>query len=199
MNQTKEIGLIVLAAGASARLGTAKQLLKFQGETLLRRITRESLVSVCRPVVVVLGDEADKFEGQLKNLDVCIVENSDWKEGMGSSVKVGLKKLLEIKNLVDGVVITVCDQPFVTAATINRLVETYQKNETLIVASEYQETLGVPALFGKKLFSRLQKLKSGGAKQIINRFRAETTSIPFPNGAIDIDTPDDYARFSTNR
>ncbi len=115
---------------------------------------------------------------------------------MGSSVKAGLEKLLEIKKTLNGVVITVCDQPFVTAETINELVETYRKTEALIVASEYHSTRGVPALFDKELFSRLHNLKSDGAKQIINQFRAETTSILFPDGAIDVDTPDDYARLS---
>lgn len=196
MNRKNEIGLVILAAGASVRLGTPKQLLRFRGETLLRRIARESLASCCRPVVIVLSDEADKFRSELKDLDVSITENSDWKEGMGSSVKTGLEKLLEIKSSLKGVVITVCDQPFVTAETIDELVETYQKTEALIVASEYQSTLGVPALFGKELFSRLQNLKSGGAKQIINQFRVETISLPFPDGAIDVDTPDDYARLS---
>lgn len=196
MKQTNEIGLIILAAGASVRLRTPKQLLPFRGETLLRRIARESLASRCRPVVVVLSDEADEFRSELNDLDVCIVGNSDWKQGMGSSVKAGLEKLLEIKKPLDGVVITVCDQPFVTAETINELVETYEKTKALIVASEYQSTRGVPALFGKELFSQLQNLKSGGAKQIIDQFRAETVSLPFPNGAIDVDTPDDYERLS---
>lgn len=196
MKQTNEIGLIILAAGASVRLRTPKQLLPFRGETLLRRIARESLASRCRPVVVVLSDEADEFRSELNDLDVCIVGNSDWMQGMGSSVKAGLEKLLEIKKPLDGVVITVCDQPFVTAETINELVETYEKTKALIVASEYQSTRGVPALFGKELFSQLQNLKSGGAKQIIDQFRAETVSLPFPNGAIDVDTPDDYERLS---
>jgi len=197
MKQRSEIGLIILAAGASVRLGTPKQLLNFRGETLLRRIARESLESVCRPIVAVFGHEAQNFSGEIKDLDVHAVENSDWKTGMGSSIKAGLKKLLEIKNSSEGALITVCDQPFVTAATINELVETYQKTEALIVASEYQKTLGVPALFDKEIFDYLQNIKNGGgAKQIINQFLADTVSFPFPDGAIDVDTPDDYARLS---
>ena len=197
MKQRSEIGLIILAAGASVRLGTPKQLLNFRGETLLRRIARESLESVCRPIVAVFGHEAQNFSGEIKDLDVHAVENSDWKTGMGSSIKAGLKKLLEIKNSSEGALITVCDQPFVTAVTINELVETYQKTEALIVASEYQKTLGVPALFDKEIFDYLQNIKNGGgAKQIINQFLADTVSFPFPDGAIDVDTPDDYALLS---
>ncbi len=196
MTQRSEIGLIILAAGASVRLGTPKQLLKFRGETLLRRIARESLASVCRPIVDVFGHDADKFNDELKDLDVQTIENADWKSGMGGSIKTGLKKLLEMKNSCAGAVITVCDQPFVTAATINDLVKIHQKKETLIVASEYEKTLGVPALFDRKIFVNLQNMENGGAKQIINQFSAETISFPFPDGAFDVDTPDDYARLS---
>ena len=197
MTQRSEIGLIILAAGASVRLGTPKQLLKFRGETLLRRIARESLASVCRPIVVVFGHDADKFNDELKDLDVQTIENADWKSGMGGSIKTGLKKLLEMENSCAGVVITVCDQPFVTAATINNLVETHRKTEALIIASEYEKTLGVPAIYDRKIFVNLQNMENGaGAKQIINQFSAETISFPFPDGAIDVDTPDDYARLS---
>lgn len=198
MKMRSEIGLIILAAGASVRLGTPKQLLNFRGETLLRRIARESFESVCRPIVAVFGHEAQNFSDEIKDLDVHAVENSDWKTGMGSSIKAGLKKLLEIRNSLNGAVITVCDQPFVTAATIDELVEIHQKTKALVVASEYQQTLGVPALFDREIFVHLQNIKNdGGAKQIINRFRAETISLPFPDGAIDVDTPDDYARLSS--
>lgn len=196
MRQPDKIGLIILAAGASVRLGTPKQLLNFRGETLLRRIARESLASRCRPVVVVFGAEIDKFTTELKDLDVFIAKNPSWKSGMGSSVKAGLEKLLEIKKSAEAVVLTVCDQPFVTKQVINELVKTYRTTQAPIIASAYQETLGVPALFSKKLFPRLSELEnSGGAKQIIRQFQAETKSLPFPAGAIDIDTPQDFAKF----
>lgn len=195
MKRENEIGLIILAAGASVRFGAPKQSLKFHGETLLRRIVRESLASVCCPVVVVLSDDAGKFANELKGLNVFTAENANWKTGMGSSVKTGLGKLLEIKKSVEAVVLTVCDQPFVTELVINQLVETYCETQSPIVASAYRETLGVPALFSRKLFPRLSKLGNGGAKQIIKQFQAETKSVPFPAGAIDIDTPEDYAEF----
>lgn len=191
--ERKEIGLIILAAGASVRLGAPKQLLTFKGETLLRRIARESVASACRPVVVVLGARPDKFKNELIDLEVHIAENPDWENGMGSSIRAGLTKLLEIKKSVGGAVLAVCDQPFVNAGVINELAETFQKTGSLIVASAYEETLGVPALFSSELFPRLAELKSsGGAKQIINEFRGETTGVPFPAGAIDIDTPEDF-------
>jgi molybdenum cofactor cytidylyltransferase len=189
----KEIGLIILAAGGSTRLGTPKQLLEFKGETLLRRIARESLASICRPVLVVLGAQADEIKNELNGLDVYIAENSNWRDGMGSSIKTGLEKLPAIENAIAGVVLTTCDQPFVTSATINKLVETYRKAETRIIASAYQKTLGVPALFSKEIFPLLKELpSSNGAKQIIKQFQSEIIGVSFPEGAIDIDTKEDY-------
>lgn len=195
----KEIGLIILAAGASLRLGTPKQLLNFKGETLLRRMAREAAASACRPLTVVLGADAGKFKNELSDLDVHVVENPDWKDGMGSSIGTGLTKLLEIKRSVDGVVLTVCDQPFVTAGVIDKLVKAYQETDALIIASAYAGTLGVPALFSRELFSQLTELKGGGggAKQIIKQFQARTISISFPEGAIDIDTPADFEQLSS--
>lgn len=190
-------GLIILAAGASTRLGTPKQLVEFKGETLLHRIVREAVSSVCHPIVVVLGAETNKSRQVLSEIDIHIVENPDWAEGMGSSVRIGLNKLLEIEAAVDGVVLTVCDQPFVTSETINKLVEAFQERGAPVVASAYHETLGVPALFSRELFPLLADLKEGGAKKIIRQFESETVKIPFPAGAIDIDTPEDFQRLQS--
>lgn len=193
MKQFDEIGLVILAAGASRRFGSAKQLANFAGETLLRRIARASLASVCRPVVVVLGAEVDKCKDELRNLDVHIVENTDWKRGMGSSIKVGVRKLLETNESIGAAVLTVCDQPFVGGGDIDRLVETYRATNASIVASAYQNTLGVPALFSRRLFPRLTELE-GGAKRLIEQFKTETIGVSFPAGAIDIDTPEDFEK-----
>lgn len=192
-----EIGLIILAAGASIRLGKPKQLLNFKGKTLLRRIACESLASVCRPVIVVLGANGERFKDELKDYDVYIARNSHWEEGMGSSIQVGLRKLLEINKAVSGVIIAVCDQPFVTSEVINKLFETFEETKAPIIASAYQETQGVPALFSAKLFPQLLDLKSGGAQKIINQYKSETVGVPFEKGAIDIDTPQDYEEISS--
>lgn len=190
-----EIGLVILAAGASVRLGAPKQLLRFEGETFLRRIALASAASVCRPVIAVFGAQSDRFKTELSDLDVHAVENFDWQKGMGSSVKTGVERLLEINESAEAVVLAVCDQPFVTTEIIDRLARTYRKNKVSIVASAYGETLGVPALFSRALFPQLLQLEGfGGAKQIIKQFAGETISVAFPAGATDIDTPEDFAQ-----
>ena len=200
MKSKVKIGLIILAAGASTRLGNAKQFLIFRGETLLRRIVREAVESICQPVIVVLGKDAREFENHLKGFNVCIAQNKNWERGMGTSINAGIEKLLDTDQETEGVVLTVCDQPFLTNSIINQLTETFYQNQALIAASAYNETLGVPALFSRKLFPELANLKStGGAKEIIKRFSDEVVSVDFPQGAIDIDTMEDFRRLEESK
>lgn len=194
-NQIPNIALIILAAGNSSRLGKAKQLVVFKGETLLARIVRESLGSVCAPVVVVTGKDSEKFHQYLNDFAVQIAENIDWQQGMGTSISVGINKLVEIDRDFNGVVLCVCDQPFVTAETINNLVKIFQEKKGKIIASAYGNALGVPALFDKSLFTELATLQGkSGAKKIIEKYRGETFAVDFPGGEIDIDTEDDLRK-----
>ena len=194
-----EIGLILLAAGASRRLGKPKQMLRFQGETLLERAAKTALDSCCCPVVVVLGASRQKLKPQINEFELEIVENDEWESGMGTSIKVGLKKLTEIQPDVAGAVLMVCDQPFVSGELIAELVENFRATDSLIVASAYGETLGVPALFSRRLFSELFALEAdSGAKKIIYRHLKNVVKIDFEAGATDIDTEADYLNLIKN-
>jgi molybdenum cofactor cytidylyltransferase len=196
MNSSTSVGIIILAAGASSRLGVPKQLLKLGGETLIHRVAREALSSVCRPVIMVVGGRAEHYKSELAGLHVSFVANPNWRLGMGTSVKAGLKRLLEIEKSPDAVVLAVCDQIFVTSRVINQIVETYMAGKSDIVASAYNETLGVPALFSRNLFPDLENMDGAhGAKQVINKMGANVAALPFPKGAVDIDTPEDAAKF----
>ncbi len=195
MNEKDEIGIVILAAGASVRMGKAKQLLEFDGTTLLQRSIQTALNSGCRPVVVVLGAGNDILSIGIKDFAVSIVVNDDWQTGMSSSIKTGLKKLLEISSQISGVLIMVCDQPFVSAELLSRIVAARKKTNAPVVASRYAATLGVPALFNRSLFSQLLDLEdTGGAKKIIKKFKNEAVAVSFENGKFDIDTPDDYLK-----
>ena len=189
------IGIIVLAAGASTRMGRPKQLLRFEGQSLLRRAAEAALDTSCRPVVVVTGAHAALMRAELNQLAVQIVENPQWANDMSSSIRVGITELRELSEKASAAVITVCDQPFVTSELITRLVETYRTTNASIVAAEYGETLGVPALFSRRLFPELCDLSdTAGAKQIITRYLTEAVPVPLAGGAFDIDTPTDYAK-----
>jgi len=188
-------GIIILAAGESARMGEPKQLLKFRGRTLLRHTVDVAHALSCSPVAVVLGANAEQIRPQLGSTRVLIAENPDWREGMGTSIRAGLTALLAAHRDIPAAIFMLCDQPFVTPSVLRALVATHEKTARPIVASEYNGGLGVPALFSRAFFPELLALDGAdGARQIIGTHRTETIGVPFSEGAVDIDTPADYAR-----
>jgi len=188
--QTNSIGIILLAAGASARLGVPKQLLRFQGETLLRRSVKSAL-AVSNKVVVTLGARIETVRKEIEDLPVEIVENINWETGMSGSIRVALEKFLDDE--LKAVVVMVCDQPFVDENLLKKIIRVFQKTDAPIVACAYQNTLGVPALFHKNLFPELLALDAqAGAKRLIKKYESQTATVSFPEGAFDIDTRANY-------
>jgi len=189
-------GLVILAAGASTRMGTPKQLLPYQGRSFLSHVVEAAVASICRPIAVVLGAYASRLKPELSQFPVQVVENPYWTEGMSSSIRAGIKAISTTPKKMDAVVLVLCDQPFISSQIINQLVETYYSTGKPVVASEYVGTLGVPALFNHTFFSKLTTLKGGeGAKQIMMKYLHDVFRVPFPLGAVDVDTPEDYEQF----
>jgi molybdenum cofactor cytidylyltransferase len=192
------VGAVILAAGASTRMGVPKQLLQFGGETMLRRAASVALKAGCRPVVVVTGADAAASRKALRGLDVREAENAQWESGISSSVRVGIEALVTANPRIAAVVLMLCDQPFVTRETITQLVTAHLETGRSIVASRYGGSYGVPALFGKAHFAELTTLKGdAGAKRVIQKHLPKVHLVPFPEGEIDIDTPDDLARLQS--
>ena len=197
MNEAS-IGVIILAAGASSRLGQPKQLLIFEGETLLSRAVRVALETRCRPVIVVLGAHAETLQAKLAATRAHVVCNQAWKEGMSSSIRCGLQALeASGRQAIEAAILMLCDQPFITSDVIERLAESYLEHRSLLVASEYEtdgvKTKGVPALFSRPLFAELMKISgAAGAKRVIAQHEKEATIIAVPEAAFDVDTADDY-------
>ena len=192
------IGAVVLAAGASTRIGIPKQLLQFRGQTFLRRAASVALEAGCRPVVVVTGANAAACRESLRGFDVLEAENQRWESGMSSSVRVGIEALVTANPRIAAIVLMLCDQPFVTRDVIVGLVRAHYETGCSIVASSYGGTYGVPALFGKVHFAELTALNgAAGAKQVIQKHLPEVHLLPFPKGEIDIDTPEDVARLQS--
>ena len=196
----RPVGLVILAAGGSRRLGRPKQLVPYRGRSLLRSTAQIATRSLCRPVVVVLGAYAAILEGELYGLPIQVVRNPLWRQGMATSLRRGLQALEAGEEETTAVVVALCDQPLVTVEVINGLVRTYRTEARQIVASAYAGHLGVPALFDRHFFPELMTLEGEeGARQIIKRHAADVRDVPFPGGALDIDTPEDCERLLVGR
>ncbi len=193
------IAIIILAAGSSQRMGQSKQLLKVGDETLLQRSTRIALETGMHPIVVVLGAREKEHSEALKKFPVEIVVNTNWKNGMGGSLKSGLS-VIQKGNKTDAVIVMVCDQPLLSVDHLNSLREQFISTHKPIIASYYAGTAGVPALFDRTLFGDIQQLSNDeGAKKIIFQHPNETVGVVFPEGSVDLDTPDDYKKFTDNQ
>lgn len=188
------IGVILLAAGASTRLGTPKQLLNYKGTTLLGFVL-DTAEKVTDKIVIVLGAHAEPIQKSLGARKAGVVINANWKEGMGSSIRCGVQAMQQVQPAVDGIIILVCDQPYISPDLLQELINKKKVSGKKIIASAYNGTNGVPALFDSYFFPALLLLKGQeGAKKIIQQHPDDLETIDFANGNTDIDTVDDYER-----
>ena len=194
--KTNKIGLIILAAGASRRMnGKQKQLLEIKGKTLLRKAFETAADSVCRPIAVVLGANADKLKREIEDFDAQVVINEDWETGLSSSIEIGIKHLIKQNSELSAILIMLCDQPLITTKIINELAEIYEKSGKPIVACKYEETIGVPAIFSREIFGELCEIKGDkGARNLIEKYAEKLETIEVPEAAFDIDTTQDFEK-----
>lgn len=185
--------IIILAAGKSGRLGSPKQLVRFQDKTLIQHAIDTALATQMKPIIVVLGAYAQKIKTIIADKKVHIVENSDWESGLSTSVKCGLKELITTYPLKKSVIFMVCDQPFVSSDILIGLLTTQVQSGMPIVACNYQGINGTPALFTDSMFEALTTLTGDmGAGKLIRQNQDNTALFPFPEGIIDIDTKEDF-------
>jgi molybdenum cofactor cytidylyltransferase len=189
-------GIILLAAGASSRMGQSKQLLPIAGEPLLLKTVMTAIESQVHNVVVVLGANEAAHRELIQELPIEIVTNPNWQRGMGSSLKMGLQKILLSTPNLEAIIVMVCDQPLLKIDHLHELIQKFKDSKCKIVASYYSGMAGVPALFDKSLFSELLKIEDdSGAKQIIQNRKDLVQHVAFPQGSVDLDTPNDYQAF----
>jgi molybdenum cofactor cytidylyltransferase len=180
------IAIIVLAAGASTRLGAPKQLLKYNGITLLRRTVETVLLSKAESIHVVFGFEAEKMQLEIAGLPVDVIINPNWQRGISTSIQSGIQSL---EPNIDAAIIVLCDQLKLSTDILNKLIDTYASTRAPIITCKYVGTVGVPAMFDYRIFPELLTLEGDlGAKKIIERHTKERIEIDFLGGEIDIDT-----------
>lgn len=191
--ETGKFAAILLAAGPSSRLGQAKQLVKVDGESLVKRATRMLLKLDPSSLTVVTGFADDAVEHQLSELPVRLARNDDWEQGMGSSIACGAQNISEE---VDGVLITLCDQWRLDGRDLIRLISMWRSDISCISTALWHEDkgsiYGPPALFPRKLIRELSVLEgSRGAKALIDQNLANVRFVEMENAAYDLDRPED--------
>ena len=190
------IGIIILAAGESKRMGSPKQFLDIEGKSLIRRTAEVALATDCYPVVLVIGANKTQIAPEIIDLPLTVIDNPMWHEGMSSSVKIGMAGMYMTYKDVEAVIILVCDQPYLSVSLLDRMVEIYHKKKPPVVACKYGDQVGVPALFDRKLFEELLTLTGDkGAKPVLMNHLDEAHLIMFEAGSVDLDTQEDYEAF----
>ena len=185
-------GLVILAAGASRRMGSPKQLIEIDGRPLLVRAIEAALAAPVWPVVVVLGANAVAIRPVIGHLPVLVIENPAWSEGMAASIREGVATLRQFSRTLDAAVLALCDQPGFSAATVESLLAAHRATGRGIVAARYSGRLGAPALFAREHFAALTALTGEeGARDLLNADPARVAAVELLELARDLDNPAD--------
>jgi molybdenum cofactor cytidylyltransferase len=188
-SRSPTLHVVVLAAGASTRFGSPKQLVRLNGRPLLHLAVSRAVEVAGQAVTVVLGANAADLAPLLRHTPAAVIVNRDWHEGMGSSVRAGIAR---VPATADAALLMLADQPAVTAEDLRRLAATWRRQPHCIVAAYYAGVTGVPAIFPREDFTALGGLRGdAGARAILKRGGGRVVRVPLPAAAIDIDTPED--------
>lgn len=192
------VAAIILAAGASTRMGgRPKLLLTHHGVPLVRRAVETAVSGGCTDVIVVLGANHEQYRTQLQGTAARLLHNPEFSQGMSSSIRVGIEALAED---TQAAIIMLADQPFIDPGVIERLITTYVTSKARIVACDYGGVRGAPVLFDRALFLELLLLEGDqGGRHVMTIYPRNVTTIEIsPTAAADIDTPEDARRLLPN-
>ena len=196
INQTSNIAVIILAAGASKRMGKPKQLLRWGSDTLISLAIQKALKINTDEVIVVLGANHEIIREEIKHFPITILNNRDWKLGLGKSIAFSVNYLLEKKTKTNGVLIKLVDQPFITVDYLNELILNFSTKNKKIIATLYDnKKLGVPAIFDKTYFKELAYLNDDfGAKKLLKENESYVKALIPPVKNVDLDSKEDYEK-----
>jgi molybdenum cofactor cytidylyltransferase len=191
---------VLLAAGASRRLGRPKQLLAVEGTTLVRRAALAARDAGFAPIFAVVGAHADAVFAEVADLAIR-VENAGHAEGIASSIRAGVAAVERAAPAAPGALLLLVDQPRVDAALLHRVRSWFEEaSGARAVACTYRDAVGTPALFPRSLLGELRELAGDrGAKPLLEAHRDELLTVAFQGGEIDLDTEEDVARFDAQK
>ena len=186
---------IVLAAGASTRFGSPKQLVRIGGRPLLHAVVTRAAEVTGNALIVVLGAGAAELAPLLKHSPGSVVVNRHWREGLASSIRTGVARL---PATCAGVMLLLADQAAVTSDDLRRLAGTWRRRPQCIVAALYAGTTGAPAIFPRSAFAELAALRGdSGARSVLRRSTDRVIRVPMPGAELDIDTPEDLLQIDS--
>jgi molybdenum cofactor cytidylyltransferase len=191
------VAIIILAAGASTRMGQPKQLLDINGKSLIRHITEVVLNTSCFPITVVLGANRHLIIGELDNIPITVIDNPKWEDGMSGSIKMGLIGAYMTTKAIEAAIFLTADMPYITKEVIETMIQKASETaDCQVVACQYDSQMGIPVLFKREVFNDLLDLTGEqGAKKVIMKHLDKTQSVDFPAGKYDLDTMVDYQNY----
>ncbi|MEW4925575.1 nucleotidyltransferase family protein [Algibacter sp. 2305UL17-15] len=188
------IAIVILAAGASSRMGSPKQLLNWGNTSLIQHTLNIAKTTKAVKTFVVLGADSEKIKEEIKEAKVSIILNPEWELGLGKSIARAASVIFNSKENFDGILVALADQPFVTPSFLNQMIDEFSLNKNGIIATFYNtKKNGVPVLFAKSYLSELNKLDDDfGAKLILEKHESKVKSLVPNFENLDIDTKEDY-------
>lgn len=183
---------ILLAAGASQRMGRPKLLLPWKSGTIIEQVIDTYLRSILAELVVVIGAHADEVRMLVSPKAAVVVENYRYEEGMSTSIRCGVQAA---SPAADAYLIALADQPLITADAVDCLVQAFAAEKPLIAAAAYQGRRGHPVVFDRALHQELCTLQGDeGGKRLIGKYARQVLYVELGSSAVftDIDTPEDY-------
>ncbi|MEL7022017.1 MAG: nucleotidyltransferase family protein [Bacteroidota bacterium] len=197
MKSTSLVG-VLLAAGQARRMGQPKQLLDIDGEPLVVHTARKLLsIAPAIPIITVLGASAAAVRTVLRTLEMELIFHPQFANGMGTSIAAAVGHLSQqSRRLPDALLISVCDQPYLTTEVLETLIAAHRAQPEQIIVARYAVGYGVPVILPRRLFSVLQNMDGDkGARTLLRERTDELVFVDFERGHEDLDTPADYARF----
>jgi molybdenum cofactor cytidylyltransferase len=184
-----ELHAAILAAGASTRFGSPKQLVRIAGSPVLHELISSAAYVAGRSVTVVLGAHAREIAPALRQSAASVIVNRDWQEGLASSIRVAVESA---PPRCDGLMLLLADQVAVTADDLRHLYAAWKRHPILIAAALFDGAPGLPAIFPRWALPGLLELRGDrDPKQVIRRNADQLVRIPMPNASVDLDTPED--------
>lgn len=193
----KNIAVLVLAAGKSSRMKSIKQLEKIGNKTLLELTLEKAKQLPTKNIFCVLGANANLIKSKIKTEKIDFIINNNFNEGLSSSIVSGIDHFKKNHFEFDGVLVLLADQPAIEFSYLNTLISLFNADSSKIIASNYGDFFGVPALFSSKYFDDLLLIKGDkGAKKFINQSTKNIISPKIKANLVDIDTKQDLDSYN---